>query len=355
MKFNILAINPGSTSTKIAVYTDADPILDITLRHTAEQIGVYPNVASQLQWRRDMILEALHDNGFEISTLSAVIGRGGILKPITGGVYGVNDTMIGDLENAPMEHASNLGGLIANDIANMAGVKAYIADPVVVDEMDDVARLSGLPECPRRSIFHALNQKAIARLHCKNNGLDYNKARLIVAHLGGGISVGVHRDGRVVDTNNALNGDGPFAPERAGTLPAGGVVELCFSGKYTQKELMKMLSGKGGMVAHINSNSVQQTLERVREGDQKAKAVIEAMCYNVAKEIGAMATVLKGEVDAIILTGGIIYNQPIIDAIKERCKFLAPIVTYPGENELEALAMNALAVLQKTVSPKIYK
>ncbi|MEG0789711.1 MAG: butyrate kinase [Alistipes sp.] len=355
MSFNILAINPGSTSTKVALYKDEVSQFDLTLRHPAEQIAQFSNVASQLEWRRDLILSALKERQFDLHTLAAVVGRGGLLHPIEGGVYEVNTAMKHDLQHATMEHASNLGGLIADEIARMVGVKAYIADPVVVDEMDEVARLSGVPECPRRSIFHALNQKATARLHCKKTGIDYEKSNLVVAHLGGGISVSAHRQGRVVDTNNALNGDGPFAPERAGTVPAGELVDLCFSGKYTQNQLHKILSGKGGLVAHLGINSVMLAVEQIEKGDKKTKEVIDAMCYTISKEIGAMAAVLKGEVDAIILTGGIAYNQIVVDNIIDYCSFIAPITVYPGENELEALSMNALGVLQKTVTPKVYK
>lgn len=236
MGFKILAINPGSTSTKVALYDEERPLLDLTLRHSAEQIAHYPNIIDQLDWRRDMILTALKEHGFDIMSLAAVIGRGGLIKPIPAGVYEVNDAMRRDLQHATMEHASNLGGLLADGIAATAGIKAYIADPVVVDEMDDIARLSGHPDCPRRSIFHALNQKATARLHCDRIGIVYEKANLVVAHLGGGISVAAHKQGRVVDVNNALDGDGPFAPERAGTLPAGELVDLCFSGRYTRHD-----------------------------------------------------------------------------------------------------------------------
>lgn len=276
MSFKILAINPGSTSTKVALFEDERPLLDLTLRHTAEEIAAYANITDQLPWRREIILKALAEQGFDIRELSAVIGRGGLIKPIPAGVYEVNDAMRHDLIHAQMEHASNLGGLIADEIARMAGVKAYIADPVVVDEMEDVARISGLPECPRRSIFHALNQKATARLHCEKTGLRYEDSNLIVAHMGGGISVSAHCRGRVIDTNNALNGDGPLAPERAGTLPAEGLVEICFSGKYTKKEVMKKLAGKGGMVAHLGLNSVQQLCINADRGDEKCRAMIEA-------------------------------------------------------------------------------
>ena len=330
MGFKILAINPGSTSTKVALYDEERPSLDLTLRHTAEQIARYTNIIDQLGWRREMILTALSEHGFDIMQLSAVIGRGGLVRPIPAGVYEVNEAMRRDLTNATMEHASNLGGLLAAEIAAMAGVKAYIADPVVVDEMEDVARLSGHPDCPRKSIFHALNQKATARLHCDRIGIVYEKANLVVAHLGGGISVAAHKQGRVVDVNNALDGDGPFAPERAGSLPAGEFADLCFSGRYTRREVQKM------------------------QGDEKARLVAEAMCYGISKQIGAMAAAMCGRVDAVILTGGIAHNEFVVRYIEQHCSFIAPVSVYPGENELESLVANALVVLRGTIVPKVY-
>lgn len=355
MGFKILAINPGSTSTKVALYDEERPSLDLTLRHTAEQIARYANIIDQLDWRREMILTALSEHGFDIMQLSAVIGRGGLVRPIPAGVYEVNEAMRRDLTNATMEHASNLGGLLAAEIAAMAGVKAYIADPVVVDEMEEVARLSGHPDCPRRSIFHALNQKATARLHCDRIGIVYEKANLVVAHLGGGISVAAHKQGRVVDVNNALDGDGPFAPDRAGSIPSSELIKVCFSGQYTKEELLKFISSKGGLVAYLGTNSVIQVMERIAQGDQRAKKVLDAMCYNIVKQIGAMAAALSGSVQAIVLTGGIAYNEPVVEYIRERCSFIAPIAVYPGENELEALVTNALVVLRGVITPKVYK
>lgn len=355
MGFKILAINPGSTSTKVALYDEERPSLDLTLRHTAEQIARYANIIDQLDWRREMILTALSEHGFDIMQLSAVIGRGGLVRPIPAGVYEVNEAMRRDLTNATMEHASNLGGLLAAEIAAMAGVKAYIADPVVVDEMEEVARLSGHPDCPRRSIFHALNQKATARLHCDRIGIVYEKANLVVAHLGGGISVAAHKQGRVVDVNNALDGDGPFAPDRAGSIPSSELIKVCFSGQYTKEELLKFISSKGGLVAYLGTNSVIQVMERIAQGDQRAKKVLDAMCYNIVKQIGAMAAALSGSVQTIVLTGGIAYNEPVVEYIRERCSFIAPIAVYPGENELEALVTNALVVLRGVITPKVYK
>ena len=355
MGYKVLAINPGSTSTKVALYDEERPLLDLTLRHSTEEISRFADVIDQLDWRRGLILSALREQSFNIKDLSVVIGRGGLIRPIPAGVYEVNSRMRYDLRNAQMKHACNLGGLLAAQIAHMAGVKAYIADPPVVDEMDDVARISGMPMCPRKPIFHALNQKAIARLHCDRAGWTYEKSNLIVAHMGGGISVAAHRQGRIVDVNNALDGDGPFAPDRAGSIPSSELIKVCFSGQYTKEELLKFISSKGGLVAYLGTNSVIQVMERIAEGDQRAKKVLESMCYNISKQIGAMAAALSGKVQAILLTGGIAYNEPIVEYIREHCGFIAPVEVYPGENELEALVMNALVVLRGTVTPKVYK
>ena len=355
MSYKILAINPGSTSTKVALYEEERPLLESTLRHSTEEVSRFADVIDQLDWRRGLILSMLRDNRFDIGELSVVIGRGGLIHPVTAGVYEVNSRMRYDLRHAQMRHACNLGGLLAAQIAHMAKVKAYIADPPVVDEMDDVARITGMPMCPRKPIFHALNQKAIARLHCEKTGKVYERSNLIVAHMGGGISVAAHCRGRIVDVNNALDGDGPFAPDRAGNIPSAELIKTCFSGQYTKEELLKFVSSKGGLVALLGTNSVIQVMERIEQGDQRARKVLDAMCYNISKQIGAMAAALAGEVDGILLTGGIAYNEPIVEAIRRRCSFIAPITVYPGENELEALALNALVVLRGIVAPKVYE
>lgn len=355
MAFKILAINPGSTSTKVALYEDERPLLESTLRHSTEEVSRFVDVIDQLDWRRGLILALLRDNGFELRELSAVIGRGGLIRPVAGGVYEVNSRMRYDLRNAQMRHACNLGGLLAAQIAHMAKVKAYIADPPVVDEMDDVARISGMPMCPRKPIFHALNQKAIARLHCRREGRIYEESNLIVAHMGGGISVAAHRRGRIVDVNNALDGDGPFAPDRAGNIPSAELIKVCFSGKYTKEELLRFISSKGGLVALLGTNSVIEVMERIGQGDQRAAKVLDAMSYNIAKQIGALAAALEGKVDGILLTGGIAFNEPVVETVRRHCAFIAPVTVYPGENELEALALNALAVLRGIFEPKEYK
>ncbi len=354
MGFKILAINPGSTSTKVALYHDERPLLEMTLRHTHEQLARFHAVSEQMEWRRDMILDGVEKHGFSLSELSAVVGRGGLTKPMKGGVYEVNEAMERDLHHPWMHHACNLGGLIALEIARMAGVKAYIADPGVVDEMDEMVHLTGLPQIRRISIFHALNQRAIARIHAHSLGRNYEDMNFIVVHLGGGISVGAHRRGVVIDNNNALNGDGPFAPERSGTLPTVSLVDMCFSGEYTREEMHKMLAGKGGLMAHLGTNSVIAVVERIEAGDEHARLVLDAMCYNVAKQIGAMAVALEGKIDSILLTGGIAHSEYVVDRIRRQCEFLAPVTVYPGENECSALLENVLAVLRGEMAPKEY-
>ncbi len=354
MSYRILAINPGSTSTKVALYEEERPVFDFTLRHTTAELARFTDIIQQLAWRRGLILDALRERGCSLNELSAVIGRGGLIRPVPGGVYEVNSRMRYDLRNAKMKHACNLGGLLAAQIAHMARVKAYIADPPVVDEMDDVARITGMPMCTRYPISHALNQKATARLHCKHAGLAYEQSNLIVAHMGGGISVAAHRKGRIVDVNNALDGDGPFAPDRAGGIPSSDLIKTCFSGKYTEAELLRFVSSQGGLVAHLGTNSVMQAMERIAQGDERARKVMDAMCYNIAKQICAMAAPLSGQVDAIVLTGGIAFNEPVVEYIRTHCSFLAPVTVYPGENELESLALNALVVLRGIVEPKTY-
>ena len=354
-QYIVLAINPGSTSTKIAVFNGSDCIVEQTLRHSAEQIAGFGSVIEQYQWRKQLILDTLAENNIDVNTLSAVIGRGGLLHPIESGVYEVNQTMIDHLRECSPQHASNLGAMIASEIASQCQIKAYIADPVVVDELDDVSRLCGIKTIGRRSIFHALNQKAMARRYADDIGRPYEDLNLVVAHLGGGISVAAHRKGRVVDCNNALDGEGPISPERAGTIPAGDLIDLCYSGQYTHKQARALLVGGGGLVALTGSNSVIDIERRANEGDNEAKLALEAMCYGVAKHIGQMAVVLDGNVDAIILTGGIAHSHYVTNAISEKCRFIAPIEVYAGENELQALAMNALRVLQGSLEAKTYE
>ena len=354
MSYKILAINPGSTSTKIAVYNDDEPTFTQTIVHTPEELAQFPSVLDQFQWRKELIEKELAGKGIDIKTLSVVIGRGGIIAPVESGVYDVNEAMIHDLYNARLQHASNLGGLLAHEIVGEIGVKAYIADPVVVDEMMPYARITGFPELARESIFHALNQKAVARLFAKESGKKYEELNLVVCHMGGGCTVSAHRRGRVIDTTNALDGCGPMSPERSGSLPPGPLIRLCFSGKYTEEELIKKVHGKGGLVGHLGTTSVPEVLDRIMRHDLHAMLIMRAMCYSIAKEIGAMAVALKGEVDAILLTGGIAHSKRVTDFIADHVDFIAPIFVYPGENELKALAMNALAVLRGEREAKTY-
>lgn len=355
MSFKILTINPGSTSTKIAVFEDEREVFSTTLRHSAEELAPFATVASQFQFRKDIILKELKKAGQDIRTFDAIVGRGGLVKPIESGIYEVNEALAHDLEYPVMgEHASNLGGLIARDIAQEIhnGVKAYIADPVVVDELEPIARLSGHPALSRVSIFHALNQKVIARTYAREVGKKYEDLNLIVVHMGGGISVGAHRHGRVIDVNNALDGEGPFSPERSGSLPTGALVELCFSGK-SKTEIKKILKGNGGVVAYLGTNDMRLVEEKAQT-DPEYAMIQDAMAYQVGKEIGAIAAVLEGKVDAILLTGGIAYGKPITDYITRMVGFIAPVKIYPGEDEMRALAVNGLMVLRGEIKTKNY-
>lgn len=353
--FRLLIINPGSTSTKIAIYDNEKPVLEETLRHSTEELAKYERIYDQYEFRKNIILETLNEKGINLTKLSAVVGRGGLLKPIDGGTYRVNERMLEDLKVGVLgEHASNLGGILAHEIASQLNIPAFIVDPVVVDEMEDVARISGMPELERKSIFHALNQKAVARRAAKELGKNYNEVNLIVAHLGGGVSVGAHKKGRVVDVNNALDGEGPFSPERTGGLPVGDLVKLCFSGKYTLEEMKKKIKGNGGLVAYLGTNDAREVVKMIKNGDKKAELVYKAMAYQVAKEIGSLAAVLEGKVDGIILTGGIAYDKEFTQWIIDRVSFIAKVFVYPGEDEMIALAEGGLRVLRGEEEAKEY-
>ena len=353
----ILAINPGSTSTKIAVYRNVEKVFIKNIKHDNDDLAKFDSITDQYNFRKEIILNELKNAQIDIHFISVVVGRGGLVKPIPSGVYEVNNALIEDLKKGVMgQHASNLGGLIAHDIAqSIEGANAYIVDPVVVDEMDEIARISGHPNFERKSIFHALNQKAIARNHAKTHNVNYEDLNLIVAHMGGGISIGAHSRGRVVDVNQALDGDGPFSPERSGSLPSGALAELCFSEKYTLAEVKKMITGKGGYTAYFDTNDAYEVEIAAKNGDQKAELIQEAMAYQVAKEIGAMSTVLEGQVDGILITGGIAYGKPIIASITRRVMHLGKIFIYPGEDEMKALAMNGLRALKGEAEIKEYK
>lgn len=356
MSFKILTINPGSTSTKIALYENDVEAFETTIRHPNEVIEQFDSIPAQFDFRKQIIIDTLKEKGFDLNTLSAVVGRGGLLKPIKGGTYAVNEPMLRDLEKGILgEHASNLGGIIANEIASEYHVPAFIVDPVVVDELDPIARVSGMASVHRMSIFHALNQKAVARRYAKEVGKNYDEINVIVAHMGGGISVGAHQKGRVIDVNNALDGDGPFSPERSGGVPIGTLVKMCFSGDYTIDDIKKMIKGKGGLVSYLNSNDGREVEALIEKGDDNAKLVYQAMAYQVGKEIGACAAVLKGDIDAILLTGGLSYSKLLTGWIKEYTAFITDVVVYPGEDEMLALAQGGLRVLKGEEEPQIYQ
>lgn len=357
MEYTILVINPGSTSTKIAVYKNRTALFLKNIKHPYEELKKFRSFSDQYTFRKDLILKELNHAEIELSTISIVIGRGGLIRPVESGIYEVNDDMRKDLIKGYLgEHASNLGGLIAYDIAKeIPGVRAVIADPVVVDELQELARVSGHPFFKRYSIFHALNQKAISRNYAKLHDQKYEELNLIVAHLGGGISVGAHCKGKVIDVNNALDGEGPLSPERSGTIPAGQLINLCFSGEYPKEDIKKMILGEGGFVAYLGTNDGYKVEQEAKNGDEKAMFIQQALAYQLAKAIGEMAAVLKGQVDAILLTGGMANNSAITDFIKPMVKFIAPVIVYPGEDEMKALAENAFKLLLGEVNLKIYK
>ena len=342
----ILVINPGSTSTKVAVYHDERPLLVKTISYTADELSVFADSFAQLPMRRDTLLSALADEGIAFD-FDAIIARGGLTHPIPAGVYAVNEAMLRDTRRAVRQHVCNLGCHIAAALAaQLPACPALVADPEIVDEMLPEAHVCGSPIMPRVSVWHALNQRATARRHAKIQGTRYEDLNLVIAHMGGGITVGAHRHGKCIDVNNGLDGDGPFSPERAGTLPAADLVRLCFSGKWSEGELLSRIAGQAGLVAWLGTSDVREVLSRIEAGDERARLVLDAMIYSVAKSIGAQAVALCGKVDAILLTGGLAHADYITSRLRERVSFIAPIHIYPGENELEALAENALAVLR---------
>jgi len=343
--FKILVINPGSTSTKIAIFEDTNSIYERTLRHSLEELSPFPSIASQFEFRKDVILSSLQADNIDMR-FDIIVGRGGMLHPLESGAYTISEQMKTDLLNAAYgEHACSLGALIADTLAKQFGCGAIIADPVVVDELQAVARVSGHPWFPRISTFHCLNQKAIARKYAKDCGIPYEKLSLIIAHIGGGVSVGAHKNGKAIDVNNALC-YGPFSPERTGTVASIELIKICFSGKYTEQEIVKQINGKGGLTAHLGTNSAMEVEQRAAQGDEYAALVWDAMAYNIAKEIGALATILHGKVDAILLTGGIAYSKDFVGYISKMVDFIAPVKIYPGEDEMLALAEHGIRVLQ---------
>ena len=355
MSFKILVINPGSTSTKIGVFEDENLLFEETLRHSTEEIAQYASIIDQKDFRKNIILDFLKAKDFDVKSFDMIVGRGGLLKPIPGGTYTVSDELLADLKKGVQgQHASNLGGILAREIGDSIGIPSFIVDPVVVDELIPIARYSGVPELPRTSVFHALNQKAVAKRFAKEQGKAYDSLNLIVVHMGGGVSVGAHEKGNVIDVFNALDGDGAFSPERAGAVPSGALVKLCYSGKYTEKEVYKKIVGGGGFNAYLNTNDMRDVEKMVEGGDKNAEEIRDAFIFQVAKNIGSMSCVLKGKVDQIIMTGGIAYDKQVIAGLKERVGFIAPVTVYPGEDELLALAQGALRVLNKEEAAKEY-
>lgn len=356
MDYLILAINPGSTSTKVAIYYNNKLVKESTLRHNVDELDRFGGIIEQYDFRRQVILDFLNDHDYQLKDIDVFVGRGGMMKQLkNGGTYLVTKEMLRDLKSGEFGyHASNLGAILADGFASEFNRPAYIVNPVCIDEFEDIARISGQKLIQRRSLFHALNQKAIAMQYAKDIHRDYHDLNLIVCHLGGGISVGYHKLGRVVDCNNALGGDGPFSPERTGTIPTYPLVDLCFSGEYTKAEIKKLLVGNGGLVSYLGTNDAREVEARIEAGDGDAKLHYDAMAYNVVKEIGALYFAAKGQVDGILITGGIAYSKYFINYLKEHIDPVLPIHVYPGEDEMRALAEGAMRVLLKEEKSQVY-
>ena len=351
----VLCINPGSTSTKIAFFDDDTELYAATVHHSPEELAAFPRVSDQAGFRTRLVIGMLGGAGVATEGLDAVVGRGGLSPPQSSGTYRVDERLLADVaEGARGEHASNLGAIVAARIAAFCRVPAYVVDPVMVDELEDLARYSGHPEIERRSIFHALNHKAVARRHARTVGQPYPALNLVVAHLGGGISVAAHRAGRVVDVNNALNGDGPFAPERAGGLPTSSFVRFCLEGGRTHAQVRRLLAGAGGYVSLLGTNDGRAVAARAASGEGRAALVQDALAYQVAKEVGRCAAVLHGAVDAVLLTGGLSRNEALVAAIRAWVAWIAPVAVYEGEDEMTALAEGALRVLHGDEEAKTY-
>ena len=354
--YRILSINPGSTSTKVGVFEDGKLIFSETVRHSKEDLDKFACITDQADMRLELITKMLSDNNIDINSMDAYVGRGGIIAPLESGVYSVNDRMVYDIYHTKAaNHASCLGGLFARRLGEKNGKPHFVVDPVVVDERNEIAKVSGIPGYDRLCVFHALNQKAVAHRYAKENGKSYDSCRLVIAHMGGGITIGAHENGRVVDVNDGFNGEGPFSPERCGGMQVDAIVNMCFSGKYTKADMLAFANKKGGVSAHLNTNDMREVEKRAEEGDSHAKLIFEAMAYNIAKEIGAMAAVLCMDVDAIILTGGLAYSKTFTKLITDRVEKIAPVTVYPGEDELQALCDGALRVLRGEEQVKEYK
>ena len=354
-RYKILSINPGATSTRVALYLDDSPLKVEVIRHSSEDLSSFKGTLDQLDYRKELVLRFLEENEVKVSGLAAVVGRGGPFKPLESGTYRVNDKMLSDIRsgNVQADHPSNLGALIAHEIVKGTGVPSFIVDPVSVDEFIPEARISGLPQIERKSLSHALNMKMVARKADKKLGRKYEELNLVIVHLGSGISVSAHRRGRMIDVNNA-NDMGPFSPQRVGALPVTGLAKLCFSGEYTLKEMIELLTKKGGLLAHLGTDNVEEVERRIKAGDQEAKLVYDAMVYQISKEIGAMATTLQAKVDAVLLTGGIANSKRLTDSITQKVEFLGPVLVFPGEDEMEALTLGGLRVVSREEQAKEY-
>lgn len=343
-KYNILTINPGSTSTKIALFKDNELEFEQVLRHPAEELNQFSKLIDQYEYRKEKIINFLEEKNITLKDLDAISCRGGLIGPIPSGTYTINDSLFTRL-STDVVHASNLAGIIGYNLSKELGIPSYITDPVTVDEMAPIAKVTGIPGIERKSKFHALNQKAIARRAAKQLNRKYDESNFIVIHIGGGISIGAHEKGKVIDVNNVIDGDGPMAPTRAGSIPVEAVIDLCFSGKYTRTELKEYVSQRAGLTDYLGTSDVRDVQEMMEQGNEQAKMLYEAMAYQICKNVGAMATVLKGKIDAIVVTGGVAYSKQFVRLLKERIDFLGEVIVIPGEEEMLALAEGALRVL----------
>lgn len=343
-KYNILTINPGSTSTKIALFKDNELEFEQVLRHPEEELGQFKKLGDQYEYRKEKIENFLKEKNVDVKNLDAISCRGGLIGPIPSGTYTINEDLFERL-STNVVHASNLAGIIGYNMSKELGIPSYITDPVTVDEMEPIAKITGIPGIERKSKFHALNQKAIARRAAQQLHRRYDESNFIVIHIGGGISIGAHHNGKIIDVNNVIDGDGPMAPTRAGSIPVEGVIDLCFSGKFTRSELKEYVSQRAGLLAYLGTSDVRDVQEMMEQGNEEAKMLYEAMAYQISKNVGAMATVLKGKVDAIVITGGVAYSKQFVRLLKERIDFIGEVIVIPGEEEMLALAEGALRVL----------
>jgi len=354
--YRILAINPGSTSTKIAVFENDKLLFQENLDHKVEELAEFKDFTEQLPYRRDLIIDVLKDRGYALEQFDVFVARGAGLDPVEGGTYIVGELMVSRaMDGHVARHPANLGSVLANEFSDMVGGRpAFIVDPPDTDELEPVARISGLKEFPRRSSFHALSQKEAARRAAAELDKTYEGARFVVAHIGGGVSVGAHKNGRVVDTDDLTSGTGAIAPTRPGWIPIKQIAKKCFSGEYTPDHVEDLLMKRGGIVDHLGTSDMREVERRIKDGDKYAACVYEAMLISVAKSIGGFATVLEGKVDAVVLTGGIMHSEFAREGVKKRIEFIAPVLVYPGEFEMEALCHGALRVLRGDETAKHY-